>query len=303
MRVVTFSGGDATVLPPHMLHTNCTASVASGGPSSVSASGAAPTPLTATPSAASTHVAVLLAAASTREGAVAAPARQVQVAAAPANVATPGGNSVATAATVTLSYASTTTDVDGTNAKLTFATATAMVGSRTRSPVGVQVHSAYSASPCPSCAAAAVTSMNATAADVVFSSVTLPAAVDRTSRGDTVSSDWPSGMPASAMPDAGASSAMHDSETATVLALKALLPAPTNENVASGGASGSGTTTPPDTLVVGSQSACHSGSVTTGLGWPAVDAVWPTASMHVAVSEPTQPEPPLTIKPPSSRSV
>ena len=169
---MTFRGGDATVLLPHSRHTSCTLSVAPGGPSTVRDSGSPPT---TSPSARRLQVAELLAAASTTDDEVAATVRHVHVAPALVKLATiPVGDNAAAAATPPLSYASTNIEVAGTSDKLTFAIARGAAGSRTRSLVAAQVHSAYSASACPKRAAPADKPENLTAAALAFSSVVNP---------------------------------------------------------------------------------------------------------------------------------
>ena len=93
-------------------------------------------------------------------------------------------------------------------------------GSRTRSPVGTQVHSEYSASAWPRRAVAADTPVNAIPAELAFNT-TIPAVDDDSmSRDDTRSSDLLSG---GGVVDACSRSARQDSDDDTT----AELPPPT----------------------------------------------------------------------------
>ena len=161
-------------------------------------------------------------------------------------------------------------------------------GRRTRSPVGTQMHSAYTASAWPRRAADAVNPANIMPAAVPLIRATVPEVDDSTSRDDTRSSDWLSG----GVEVVGSNSAIHDSDVKLVTVSTPPLPTKLNTAVSSGSASGT-TTNGAGGKPLAFQSARQLANTTAGLGCPAVDAVRPTASTHVAVSDPVQPDAPL----------
>ena len=168
-----------------------------------------------------------------------------------------------------------------------------------RSLVGTHVHSAYNVTASPSGAADVVKPAKATVAAVVFSAPIIAASDANTSRGGTRSSGLASG---GRVADVGRRSATQDNVDAMAGVTP---PMPVSEKTAGNTGNSPGTTTNGSGIWDKFQSARHAGSVTVGfpVGCPAVDAVWPAASMHAAVSVPVQPDAPLTISVVSSKSV
>ena len=173
-----------------------------------------------------------------------------------------------------------------------------MGGRRTRSPLGVQVHSAYTINACPSGAACADKPAKATPAQLAFAVVMVAETDDSTIRGDTNSSDL---FIVGGVADAGSSTARQDSAVDAIVGV--LAPSvPTIANTAGRAGNTSGTTTNGSGHPVVFQSARHAASVTIGLTCSAVDATRPMVSMHDAVSVPVQPDAPATVNAFSSKS-
>ena len=273
-RVVTQTGGEVTTLMPHSVHLTATHAVASGGPSTVRSKAPAGDAGSRAPPAATGHTVAASVGATCSAGTVALSRLHWHVPAAAAKVAAASGGAITTlAATPTGSNASTTSD-GGVTAVTTRAVTTvaATGGRRTRSDVATHVHSAYSASACPSRAAAADRPANRIATAEALSGVTLPSADESTSVGGTrLSSDV--GSPATA----GSSTARHASAvgatadrsrrcaaTAAAVASPAALPAVTRLKTAHKSVSGCGATAAGHPLPF--QSRCQGARATTGAG-------------------------------------